>query len=683
MAGHFLMETAKIARSKAQFLLWCNCAFKFPVDPQALHTQTASMASFLSTTITISLLLLTAVGSLRADLQGGPESGRSDDRRRESPRPQRSIAPLPQDVTAEVQRGRSTAIILSAKGKHGETVEFLVREEPNHGELGEMRRLGLNTVEIPYKHSGENTAAEDRFTYAAQSRGTAISARATVTIKIRERPGRLEIPDELDYGEVVAGETAERNLLLGNSGTGTLMTGLRLPPDFRLLEADPAHIILPPDTEKILRLEFAPERPGAYRDPILYRDEPGVYTMLKAKAVPPLEVDLDRLELKRGDEGITGTIPVKNRSRSSRSVKADTLRPLVVTPGIVVSAGESGTITVTAPGSHPTGLTGEVALSGDHFSHKVKVVLPALPAELMAPESLEITENDSQGALLRLKNTGGEPYRQVKLDFSPPYFIAQGPEFPLALGPGEEISLRIGHSGDARGHEDNLLKILSGDQEVHKIELVTTPARQPAREIPAAAAAASESGSGDRQARQARSASRASSSGDRRGDRVAKPTSTAAGKPAVRRSSNSRIIALRELLEDYPVDPLAHDFRLLERGNNHARLTFRTEGRFDKMTVEQRLLKPGNEDIPVLVDWVQWPEAEITRENEGYLLHIGDLPKEPMVIRLVKEDEVFSAPYRIPGRAPADFSFLWWLLLVMIIAAGAWLLWRRQRAAAE
>ncbi|HEX3817705.1 MAG TPA: hypothetical protein VHW03_05400, partial [Chthoniobacterales bacterium] len=136
-------------------------------------------------------------------------------------------APLADRVTARVSRGGVVNIELQGHSEGSGPVRFWIVRQPLHGKLSDLRTLGDNRAGITYKHDDDKREAEDGFSYVVEGDGR-ISLPAEVRIRIDEPAPRLLAPEELDFGETVAGTTVTRPLSLANEGGGKLEGSLTI-----------------------------------------------------------------------------------------------------------------------------------------------------------------------------------------------------------------------------------------------------------------------------------------------------------------------------------------------------------------------------------------------------------------------------------------------------------------------
>ncbi len=218
------------------------------------------------------LWALTLCGAARADIQNPGRSSFPGERsvNRQGEKPPNAVA-----VTAGVVQGGTVTILLRARGHAGEMVDFLLRTPPEHGTLDAApRQLTLNTASVTYTQRPGDDAPEDSFTYAVQTRTSAVSSEERVTIRIQEPPPVLAtVPSELDFGAVKAGESTRAEVTLTNQGGGEA-TG-RLEPPAPWTVDGPASYRLARGASQTFALVFQPTGEQAYVDALHFRYETG------------------------------------------------------------------------------------------------------------------------------------------------------------------------------------------------------------------------------------------------------------------------------------------------------------------------------------------------------------------------------------------------------------------------
>ncbi len=129
--------------------------------------------------------------------------------------------------TERVLRGGQVAIELRAHYGGSDLIQFAIVRPPRRGRLSGLRTSGSNRANITYTHDGGRADDGDGSAYVIQTGGR-VSSPAEVRIFVDEVPARLQAPEQIDFGETVAGESITRELPIHNAGGGVLEGSLRV-----------------------------------------------------------------------------------------------------------------------------------------------------------------------------------------------------------------------------------------------------------------------------------------------------------------------------------------------------------------------------------------------------------------------------------------------------------------------
>ncbi|MBA3962274.1 MAG: hypothetical protein H0X40_10270 [Chthoniobacterales bacterium] len=168
------------------------------------------------------LFLVCAAGSVRADISAGSPG---------------LLPPQVDPAAARVRRGEQVRITL--RGHYGGTglLHFAIVRPPAHGNLSAFRELGDNRASVFYTPDGTGKKDVDGFSYLAQA-GSRVSSVAEVRIEIEELPARLDVPAQLEFGQVAAGKSSSRQLTIRNAGGGILSGRLTISSPWKISATD-------------------------------------------------------------------------------------------------------------------------------------------------------------------------------------------------------------------------------------------------------------------------------------------------------------------------------------------------------------------------------------------------------------------------------------------------------------
>ncbi len=136
-------------------------------------------------------------------------------------------------VTASVERGGSGEVLLEAIPSYGGDIQFVIKRQPSHGSLGEIRRQSPSAVVLAYTNGGDKDASDD-FTFRIKAPGKAW-ATCQAALTITDPPTSLQVsPAVLDFGTVGLGEAPSRKILLKNRLAGSIAGTLLIPSPWRV-----------------------------------------------------------------------------------------------------------------------------------------------------------------------------------------------------------------------------------------------------------------------------------------------------------------------------------------------------------------------------------------------------------------------------------------------------------------
>jgi hypothetical protein len=245
---------------------------------------------------TLGLALALAGGSLRADVTLPA-----------SPPPQVDPA------FAVVKRGERTTISLRAHYGGSRMLTFRINQPPAHGRLLDLRLLDDRRAEIVYENDGAEDVASDSFTYVVKA-GDLSSSPAVVRISIEEPPAVLRAPAEIDFGEVVAGESSSRSLTIANPGGGILGGTISVSGPW---ETAATEYQVKAGTSRELALRFRPDEGRRYTGLARLIGTNGAEANVKLTGRGTLAVAVEPASLRTDPISMRGTFRLTNRTAKS------------------------------------------------------------------------------------------------------------------------------------------------------------------------------------------------------------------------------------------------------------------------------------------------------------------------------------------------------------------------------
>jgi len=553
--------------------------------------------------------------------------------------------PMAKTGTTTAFLDQPVEITLHLAGRIAEPLSFLIRKNPRSGKLSGLRRITRNSAVIIYTPDPKVRPGDDFFSFAAQSVDSAVSAPATIWIRLIERPAVLEHPLELDFGTVFLGDEEERLLTIKNSGGGVALGTLSPNPPWRTGKSPEFRV--PAGTESSLPILFAPEEERDFSDRIPIGQDPQAFVTLRGTGMAPVTWPKEGVVVSPEErEKGTTTITFANHSSVERVVTINWPDFLKAPKEILLPPDAASPLRVDVQAPPSLNVEQEVEVRSGNFSAHLPVRIFPAPARLsVTPErelKLGIKENGRMlhGRFL-VRNTGGAK-TTLEILAPPGIQILPDPSNILLAG-GSEQAFEILAEKSPSHLSEGILRLQSPGGKPVEISL----------KLPASAE--------NRAAVPVEDFLRLPT------DPQPSPVSPPSGKvPAV---ESARLVSAKthevEIRWDVP-SPEISGFR-----------------------VERRKLSPGREGR-VVIDWLPWPEAKITRTDGTAAARFGNLPAGSFwTIRIVSLDEndapaAVSPAFQIATRTAWKFRlplWAWMLLLPGVLGGIALLLWKKIRHA--
>lgn len=258
---------------------------------------------------------------------------------------------------------------------------------------------------------------------------------------------RLEVPSPVvDFGTVQSGSSAERRLVIGNSGSGDLtVTGTAVDHDPQITATDPlVPFVVLPGQEREVTLRFAPAGAQPHHTWLqLATSDPGqplvAVTLLGLGVVPQIVSGPSDLQ-----PGSTVTFHGRYFGETPE-LNAASLGAWELT---VVSASTTEINVVVPPGMPPGPWDLRIAVAGwSSAPFGVYVVPPGgEPLLEFAPLVLRfgnVTLGESKDLDFTVMNSGQAGLVVDRLEFDQPGFSVAAPALPLRIGPGTEVAVTV------------------------------------------------------------------------------------------------------------------------------------------------------------------------------------------------------------------------------------------------
>ena len=576
----------------------------------------------------------------------------------------KQLAPLPPFPVAQkvrVQRGGNVEIPLVAKGKWGETVRFFLRSQPKHGSLGPLRQLAKNQAQILYTHFGEPGAFKDSFTFAARSRGTPMSASASVEIEVTDLPPRFIAPLEVDFGTVVIGDLAKGEILLKNEGGGEIDGYFSLKAPWYLdseQEAKESAYRLGWKSETRFPIFFAPTKVGEYSDLLRYSGGTAMNTLLKGRAIAPISIEPEKIDLPRENS---------KEPRCSIELKNNSWQPLEIFflwptelrgPSVLrMRSGEKKQLIARLQTQRTDAFERTLTVRTAACTLKVPVSVSALPAKLALWPEDEVTFSAAPADQYPLEkkvfltNLGGVA-AWAKLDIPSP-FSCDMEKRQLELAPGHSFPIALSLSAPTGETLESAMRV-SSDKEILKLPL---KALRP---------------------NEKRTADRGASIKQKRGTAPLE--------------NQDRRVALWHVLSDHEIsDPAVRSLKLIAVTRSSICFSWRNESEEShRYAIQTRRLDLDSQWLPQ-AEWLP-QEAKIERKDNGQEEHYTALltelqPGTHYTLRVIGMDaeeraEPLSPPLQfatLPGNTGSLRLLFWGAAVAFICALVALAFWKVTR----
>ncbi len=291
--------------------------------------------------------------------------------------------PEPRPLTVKIPRGKPVWITLSAYTISSPVIRFRIKRQ-SKGELGTPDLVTEGTGQVKYTPPPGVGPGQDSFEYQVQSEA-GVSAAAEVDIQLTDKDPVLVAPNEVDFGDVLPGESSTNTLVVQNIGGG-LAEGKVTVPDGWTVQGDPAYK-LGANEKRTFTLVFTPAEERKYMGDVQYTSEPGRATDLDGKGVGPIAFPDGPLVLQETGSARGGSIELRNRTDTARVLEITAGPELETGTSIEVPAKGNVDITVQVKPTETGAVSDQLSVQGDGVSQEVQVYAAALPTP--TPAELE------------------------------------------------------------------------------------------------------------------------------------------------------------------------------------------------------------------------------------------------------------------------------------------------------
>jgi hypothetical protein len=301
-------------------------------------------------------------------------------------------------------------ISLHASGRTPPPLKFLIRSQPAHGALSEIRSSGPRSASVVYKHNPSLPAASDRFRFAVQAVDSAVSAPAEVAINISEAPPKISAPGIVEFGRVGIGESVTRQIPLKNTGGTSAVLRAGVNPPWSIHGKQ--EVIIPPGGEFGMTVAFSPQTPRAYEGTLSLTGFPDVRVSLNGEGSEPLTISPSKEIFLSHSSGRRAKLTVQNLSEASRAVRIEVPEGISFSGPREVPPGASAEFTLTIDPGWKKAIDGTLTISSGGFWKQVPIRGDAQPAVLASDDSIDfgvIEDGKRIERTFEIRNIGGLP----------------------------------------------------------------------------------------------------------------------------------------------------------------------------------------------------------------------------------------------------------------------------------
>ena len=312
-----------------------------------------------------------------------------------------------------LQRGQQVVIPLAVYGPGAEEMEYLIRSAPKAGKLSRVQITSASTATVTYFAPENPTVLEDRFTYAVRT-PDGVSAPVPVVITFLEPEGlppRLVVPGALEVEPIRPGERTSATIQIKNAGGGFAAGEVTAPAPWKLTGSPIFRLDAGDKTEFVIT--FTSTTLGPHSADITYGPGYKVATTLTTTVLAPVTIAPALLELKAkpGVATRTGQVQISNLSPDPVIIAIKHGGKLLTETSVTVPGKRTHALAVFAEPGEVGPIEERLAFTAGQWSSDIPVVSSALGAIVAIREKsvafTDVVAGKSSSRNVTLENTGG------------------------------------------------------------------------------------------------------------------------------------------------------------------------------------------------------------------------------------------------------------------------------------
>ena len=295
------------------------------------------------------------------------------------------VSPEPVNGSAQFIAGQSVQVELKVSTASLGYVKFVIREQPKHGTLSEIRphpSAESNRALVTYTHNGDAEELDDRFTFAARAGESSTSAAGVITLTGKKAVANVQVLDPPKFKGLQPGEQSSTTFVLKNIGNAPFAGDIDLPAPF----SGPRHVDLAVNEKLSVMIMVKPEAPGTYRiDQELQPGQPASRLQAMVECAQAFVVTPGAITL--AFDPVTGqrkaSVKVANGSNAPLKLRVDCSNRLQVMKEISLDTKGTTELIIALAKGDVAAFRGELSIVQEPSRQKVMISAEPAPAHIL------------------------------------------------------------------------------------------------------------------------------------------------------------------------------------------------------------------------------------------------------------------------------------------------------------